>query len=230
MGNIFDALFSKLSIIPIPCILMVFFIDITIKNTISIHGIGMQTLSKQDQLNALYDQYRACTACPLGFAGRTQVVFGRGNPEASLVIIGEGPGRDEDLQGKPFVGRSGKLLNLVLEQNGIGQDQIYITNIVKCRPPENRAPFPIESATCKNLLLFKQLQIIKPAIICTLGSVAIRELLERPVAITKERGQLLKINNTFIVPTYHPAYILRNNSQLENFFLDIKKVAEFLRK
>ncbi len=139
------------------------------------------------------------------------------------MFIGEGPGRDEDLQGKPFVGRSGKLLSAVLEKNDIPEDDIYISNIVKCRPPNNRNPLPIESKTCKNLLLFKQIKIIQPKVICTLGSVAIKELLERPVSITKERGQPIKINQTIILPTYHPAYILRNNNNLEIFFLDIKK-------
>ncbi len=178
---------------------------------------------KQEQLDTLYDQYKNCTACPLAFAGRTQVVFGRGNANAKLMFIGEGPGRDEDLQGKPFVGRSGKLLSAVLEKNDIPEDDIYISNIVKCRPPNNRNPLPIESKTCKNLLLFKQVKIIQPRVICTLGSVAIKELLERPVSITKERGQPIKINQTIILPTYHPAYILRNNNNLEIFFLDIKK-------
>ena len=179
--------------------------------------------TKQAQLDALYEQYKNCTACPLAFAGRTQIVFGQGNPNAKLMLIGEGPGRDEDLQGKPFVGKSGKLLSLVLKKNNIDEKDIYITNIVKCRPPNNRNPLPIESKTCKNLLLFKQIKIIQPKVICTLGAVAIRELLERPIAITRDRGQAIKINKTIIIPTYHPAYILRNNNNLEIFFLDIKK-------
>lgn len=124
---------------------------------------------KQDLLNSLYASYRNCNLCPLARAERSSVVFGRGDADASLLFLGEGPGRDEDLQGIPFVGRSGKLLSKTLESLSIDENSVYITNIVKCRPPNNRAPFPNEVSTCTKLLLQKQIQIIRPKVICILG-------------------------------------------------------------
>lgn len=168
-------------------------------------------------------------ACPLGSLGRTNVVFGEGNPDARLLFIGEAPGRDEDLEGKPFVGRSGRLLTKTLEAYGIDRSEVYITNIVKCRPPNNRKPLPLEAKTCKNLLLFNQIKIIKPQIICTLGSFALQELLDQTVQITKIRGIPIIWEGITIIPTYHPAYILRNPSELKSLVLDIEKVAELLQ-
>lgn len=178
---------------------------------------------KQKLLDQLYAPYKKCLACPLGGLGRTNIVFGTGNPDATLMFIGEGPGRDEDAQGKPFVGRSGKLLNKVFETIGITRDDIFITNIVKCRPPNNRRPAPIESSTCKKLLLFKQIQIIRPQVICTLGSAALEGLLEQKVKISKARGTTLEFRSTKVVPAFHPAYILRNSSKLNYLVEDIQK-------
>lgn len=183
---------------------------------------------KQQLLDALYEPYKKCLQCPLAFLGRTSVVFGEGNPDADLLFIGEAPGKDEDLQGKPFVGRSGQLLNRALALVGINRPDVYITNIVKCRPPANRTPLPIESTTCMNILLYNQIKIIRPRVICTLGSIALNSLLQKPYAITKVRGTPLEHDGTIIIPTYHPAYILRNQSQAPTWIQDFKTIKEIL--
>lgn len=177
-------------------------------------------------LENLYAPYTHCQSCPLATLGRTHIVFGQGNPDAHLMIIGEGPGRDEDIQGLPFVGRSGKLLNKILEAVNINRSDIFITNIVKCRPPNNRQPLPDEMNICKNLLLDNQIKIIRPSIICTLGATAIQGLLQRPVKITQLRGQKLRYNDILTIPTYHPAYILRNPKELSKFADDFALIAE----
>ncbi len=176
---------------------------------------------KQFLLDELYAPYKNCTQCPLGSLGRTQVVFGRGNPDAQLLLIGEAPGKDEDFQGKPFVGRSGKLLSKALESLEIDENDIYITNIVKCRPPLNRAPLPGESAICTKLLLEKQIEIISPSVICSLGSCATNLLLESNVGISKIRGTVQTYRSIQLIPTYHPAYILRNQKELKTILSDL---------
>lgn len=185
---------------------------------------------KQELLSALYAPYKNCNLCPLAKTGRGNVVFGRGNPDASLLLIGEAPGRDEDIQGLPFVGRSGKLLEKTLETLGIDKNSIYITNIVKCRPPQNRTPLPNEIKICTEFLLKKQIEIIRPKIICTLGSSALNSLTKAPKKITKIRGIAQPYNDIFILPTYHPAYILRNSTQLIFFTEDLKKAVELSHK
>lgn len=178
---------------------------------------------KQQLLDALYAPYKNCTLCPLGGAERTKVVFGRGNPDANLLLLGEGPGRDEDLQGIPFVGRSGKLLRTTLDTLGIKEESIYITNIVKCRPPNNRAPLPNEVSKCTQLLLEQQIKIIHPRIICTLGASALKALIGTPLGITKTRGVAQPYKGIYVFPTYHPAYILRNRKQLPFFSQDLQR-------
>jgi len=177
---------------------------------------------KQSLLDDLFKPYKHCLQCPLGSLGRKNVVFGEGNPDTKIMFLGEGPGQKEDDLCRPFVGRSGQLLTKVLESVGLKREAVYITNVVKCRPPNNRKPLPNESETCTNLLLFKQIKIIKPKVICTLGSAAIQIFAEKDAKITKIRGKQLKKEQTTIIPTYHPAYILRNNRELENFISDIK--------
>jgi len=172
-------------------------------------------------LQELYEPYEKCKECPLGFLGRKNVVFGSGNPDACFMIIGEAPGKDEDEQGLPFVGRSGKLLTKVLTLLDIERKDIFITNSVKCRPPENRKPMPIETKTCKDLLLLHQINIIKPKVICTLGSTALEALIERPIKLGDFRGKKLKVGSITILPTYHPSYILRAPEKLKIFMDDI---------
>jgi DNA polymerase len=180
---------------------------------------------KQILLETLYAPYHQCPKCPLGSLGRTHVVFGQGNPDADLMFIGEGPGRDEDIQGLPFVGRSGQLLNHILEAVNIKRADVFITNIVKCRPPNNRQPLPNEMDICKKILLTHQIKIIKPRIICTLGAAALLGLTEKPYKITQVRGQLLSYENITLIPTYHPAYILRNPRELNKFADDLTLIA-----
>lgn len=173
-------------------------------------------------LEKLYEPYKKCLSCPLGFLGRQNVVFGSGNPDAQFMIIGEAPGKDEDEQGVPFVGRSGKLLTKALTSLGIDRKDIFITNIVKCRPPQNRKPKSIESQTCKDILLINQINIIQPKVICTLGSASIEALLEKPVKISEIHGTQLNFNSIIIIPTYHPAYVMRSPNKLPLFVADIQ--------
>lgn len=177
---------------------------------------------KQLLLDELYAPYKNCTLCPLSSLGRTHVVFGRGNPDAKLMLIGEAPGKDEDIQVVPFIGRSGKLLSKTLKALNIEENDLYITNIVKCRPPQNRAPLPNESAMCTKLLLEKQIKIIAPTVICALGACATNILLKSPTGISKIRGTIQNYNSTALVPTYHPAYILRNPKELKTFANDLQ--------
>lgn len=183
---------------------------------------------KQQELKELYAPYHACQACPLGTLGRQRVVFGEGNADAKLMIIGEAPGDQEDQQGRPFVGRSGKLLTQSLLTLGISREEIFISNIVKCRPPNNRKPSSFESKTCKELLLLRQIEIIKPRLICTLGATALAGLIETKEAISKLRGVMICWNSTHLLPTFHPAYVLRNRNQMSIFMSDLQQCRDFI--
>lgn len=185
--------------------------------------------SKKEQLAALYAKYAKCVSCPLAEQGRSQVVFGVGDPEAKLMFIGEAPGRDEDLRGEPFVGRSGQLLSKIIEAMGLQREQVYISNVVKCRPPANRTPLPNERNTCKDLLLLKEIDIIKPIIICTLGAPAIQGLLGDDIRISDVRGTFKEFRGTLVMPTYHPAYLLRNPAEKRTVWEDMKKVMQKLQ-
>ena len=185
--------------------------------------------SHKEQLKALRITYQKCTRCPLSAQGRTQVVFGAGNANAQLMFVGEGPGRDEDLRGTPFIGRAGKLLMKILEAMGLSRDEVYISNVVKCRPPNNRAPLPDESDTCKNSILYKEIEIIRPKIICTLGATATQALLGDNIRISKARGIFSEFTDgVLILPTYHPAYLLRNPASKKDVWADMQKITEKL--
>lgn len=184
---------------------------------------------KQLLLNKLYQPYKDCVQCPLGTLGRTTVVFGDGNPDATIMIIGEAPGKNEDEGGKPFIGRAGKVLNEGLKQAGIDRSDVFITNIVKCRPPKNRKPTTLESTTCKNLLLYNQIKIIKPSLLITLGATAFEALVEKGDPISSYRGQMHKILGINLMPTFHPAYILRNPKVQDLLFQDIKTAALYTK-
>ena len=176
--------------------------------------------SKADKLNALRSWLGNCSRCRLS-QGRTNVVFGEGNPEATLVFVGEGPGADEDATGRPFVGRAGQLLNKMIEAMGIKRDDVYICNVVKCRPPENRAPSADETAAC-GPVMYRQLEIISPQLIVSLGSPALLALTERKEGISKMRGRLFRYGKSLLLPTYHPAYLLRNPAEKKTVWLDLK--------
>lgn len=185
---------------------------------------------KKELLNDLNQKYKDCSKCPLGSLGRKQVVFGDGNTQAQLMFIGEGPGRDEDTQGKPFVGRAGQLLSKIIEAMGLKREDVYISNVVKCRPPQNRTPLPNERDICKDLLLLREIEIIQPRIICTLGSSATQALLGDHVKITHARGIFTTFNNILVMPTYHPAYLLRNPAEKRTVWEDMKKIMEKLQE
>ncbi len=163
-------------------------------------------------LSALALEASTCTRCPLA-AGRTQVVFGMGRPDADLLFVGEGPGAEEDKQGLPFVGRSGKLLDrLLAEELGLTRDQCYIANVVKCRPPENRDPRPEEIAACRPWLE-RQVELIQPKVVVTLGRFAAQLLLDTSEGITKLRGRSYPFGAAVLVPTLHPAAALRGGAE-----------------
>jgi len=150
----------------------------------------------------------ACTRCPLS-GGRTNVVFGVGDPNADLMFVGEGPGAQEDLKGEPFVGRSGQLLDkLMAEEIGIGRDRVYIANVVKCRPPGNRDPLPVEITECRPYLE-QQIELVDPKVVVTLGNFASKLLLDTADGITKLRGRVYPYGPRVIVPTFHPSAALR---------------------
>ena len=182
----------------------------------------------EDRLAALREQYNRCTQCPLATQGRTRVVFGAGPATATLMIIGEAPGRDEDSQGAPFVGRSGKLLTSMLASAGIDRSTIYISNVAKCRPPENRPPTPEESTTCMSHLLLKEIAIIKPDVICTLGATATSIFFDIKKGVSSKRGQFTQTEYFMIMPTYHPSYILRSRSSAATVIDDFLKIRAFL--
>lgn len=188
------------------------------------------TPTKQEQLKKLFTPYVNCQKCPLATQGRTQVVFGTGDAQATLMFIGEGPGRDEDRLGSPFVGRAGQLLNKIIEAMGIKREDVYISNVVKCRPPGNRTPLPLETSTCKNLLLYKEIDIVQPKIICTLGSPATKALLGDDVLISKTRGIFADFKGITVMPTYHPAYLLRNPIEKRTVWEDMKKIMAKLKE
>lgn len=170
-----------------------------------------------------------CDRCKLAKLGRTQVVFGVGNPHASIMFVGEAPGFNEDQKGEPFVGAAGKLLNDLLQSAGLSRDQIYIANVIKCRPPNNRDPEPDEVETCKPFLL-QQIQFIRPKLVCTLGNWATQTLLERKVGITKVKAQAFYMKDFVIFPLLHPAAALHQGNLLDTLKEDFKKLKEFLDK
>lgn len=181
-----------------------------------------QKESKQLLLEKLYKTYTESLSCPVGILDKHNIVFGTGNINAQMMIIGEAPGKDEDEQGLPFVGRSGKFLTKVLASLNIDRKELFITNSVKCRPPQNRKPTPLEIKISKDLLLTSQINIIQPKVICTLGSSAIEALLERPVKISEIHGKPFLFNSIIVIPTYHPAYVMRSLKKLDDFAKDIK--------
>jgi DNA polymerase len=179
-----------------------------------------------DSLLKIRSDLGDCTRCKL-HRGRTKLVFGDGNHKAELVFVGEGPGRDEDAQGLPFVGRAGKLLTQMIEAMGLQRKDVYICNVVKCRPPENRTPEKDEVETCSPFLL-RQLDTIAPKVIVCLGSVAAQTLLETNRGISHFRGEWLDFRGAKLMATYHPAYLLRNPSAKGEVWKDLQKVMAVL--
>lgn len=171
-------------------------------------------------LEAIRQDIGECTRCPL-HKGRHTVVFGDGDPYARLMFVGEGPGADEDAQGLPFVGRAGQLLNNMIVAMGLGRDQVYIANIVKCRPPQNRVPEPAEANTCAPFL-FRQIEVIQPEVIVALGATAATYLLGGKSPLAALRGRIHQARGTKLIVTYHPAYLLRDPRQKKEAWADLQ--------
>jgi DNA polymerase len=179
-----------------------------------------------DSLERICGELAGCTRCKLHHR-RTNIVFGVGNPHAELVFVGEGPGHDEDVQGIPFVGRAGQLLTQMITAMGLRREDVYIANVVKCRPPENRTPEKDEIATCLPFL-FRQLANINPKVIVCLGSVAAQALMNTNKSISHFRGQWFDFRGAKLMSTYHPAYLLRNPHAKPEVWTDLKKVMALL--
>ena len=169
----------------------------------------------------------ACNRCKLHGLGRRQIVFGVGNPSADLMFVGEAPGADEDEQGEPFVGRAGQLLTKIIEAIGLKREDVYIANVIKCRPPGNRNPEPDEVERCQPFL-FRQIDAIKPKVIVALGKFAAQALLQTTEPITRIRGRESRYRGATLIPTFHPAYLLRNPSSKREVWEDMKKVRAIL--
>jgi DNA polymerase len=168
-----------------------------------------------------------CSRCKLHRLGRTQVVYGVGNPQAQLMFIGEAPGQDEDIQGIPFVGKAGQLLTKIIEAINLKRDDVYIANVIKCRPPDNRNPEQDEVDACEPFL-FRQVQIINPRVIVALGKFAAQALLRTTDPISRLRGRQFRYGSAVLIPTFHPAYLLRSPSSKREVWEDMKKVRDLL--
>lgn len=189
-------------------------------------GEPSTTRRLDDSATSSFDALRAeahdCTRCRLA-GTRTNVVFGVGNPDADLMFIGEAPGRDEDEKGEPFVGRAGQLLTDIIKAMKLTRDDVYIANVVKCRPPENRNPEPDELDACRPFIR-RQVELIQPKVIVTLGRFGLQSLTEKGYGISAVRGQWLDYEGIRLMPTYHPAYLLRNPAAKKDVWADMKKV------
>ena len=183
--------------------------------------------SQADALAAVREDIGDCTRCKLHTLGRNTIVFGVGNPNADLMFVGEAPGADEDVQGIPFVGKAGQLLTKIIEAIGMRRDEVYIANVIKCRPPGNRNPEPDEVEQCEPFL-FRQIDLIKPKVIVALGKFAAQCLLKTADPITRIRGREFTYRNAILIPTFHPAYLLRNPSSKREVWEDMKRVRQLL--
>ena len=190
-------------------------------NPSCLSGIGP---TMKDIRNELGD----CRRCKLHQTRRT-IVFGEGNENAKLMFIGEGPGYDEDVQGRPFVGKAGQLLTRIIQSMHLQREEVYITNIIKCRPPQNRNPEPDEIESCSPFVR-KQIDAIRPRVVCALGTFSAQTLLKTTARITALRGKVYNLDNITVIPTYHPAFLLRNPEKKKDVWEDMKRVLERLRE
>jgi uracil-DNA glycosylase len=184
--------------------------------------------SAEEALGAIREDIGDCTRCKLHTLGRRQIVFGVGNPQADLMFVGEAPGGDEDIQGIPFVGKAGQKLTQIIQAIDLKREDVYIANVIKCRPPGNRNPEPDEVETCEPFL-FRQIDTIQPKVIVALGKFAAQSLLKTEEPISRLRGRIYSYRGAKLVPTFHPAYILRNPDSRREVWEDMKKVRALLR-
>jgi DNA polymerase len=192
-------------------------------------GIDSYVVNSHDlvTLSILKKRVKECQKCSLAGV-RRNVVFGEGSGKARLLFIGEAPGEEEDTQGRPFVGRAGKLLDQMLDRIGLRREEVYICNVLKCRPPNNRDPEPEEADACKGYLL-SQLELIGPKIICTLGRHAYNTLLGVNESIIRIRGTLTTFKGTRLLPTYHPSFLLRNQNRVKEALEDMETLKQLLK-
>jgi uracil-DNA glycosylase family 4 len=182
--------------------------------------------SKVQTLDEIRRELGDCRRCKL-YRTRRTIVFGEGNEKATLMFIGEGPGYDEDVQGRPFVGKAGQLLTKIIQSIHLEREEVYIANIIKCRPPQNRNPEPDEIQSCYPFLQ-KQIQSIQPKLICALGTFAAQTLLSTDAKITSLRGRVLELGGIKVLPTYHPAFLLRNPERKREVWEDMKQISEWM--
>jgi len=185
-------------------------------------------VSREQLLSELYSKIKKCSKCSELVAYRKQAVPGVGNPKAEIMFVGEAPGADEDRQGFPFVGKAGQLLNRLLEKIGLHRDDVYIANILKCRPPENREPQPVEIDNCREYL-HAQITLIRPRLICTLGNPALKTLIDPSLTIGKVHGQVLRKNGLVFFPIYHPAAALHQGKTLNELVGDFEALQKYIR-
>jgi uracil-DNA glycosylase len=184
--------------------------------------------SPAEDLAAIRADLGECTRCKLSRAGRHHIVFGVGNAHAELMFVGEAPGQDEDLQGEPFVGRAGQKLTQIIAAMGFRRDEVYIANVIKCRPPGNRNPEPDEVVTCEPFL-FRQIDAIRPTVVVALGTFAARSLLKTEDPISRLRGRVYTYRGAKLIATFHPAYLLRNPSCRRDVWEDMQKAMALLK-
>jgi uracil-DNA glycosylase family 4 len=192
----------------------------------SVQDVLESSFVKKSGLDAVREALGDCRRCPL-YRTRHSLVFGEGNPEADLVFVGEAPGADEDAQGRPFVGRAGQLLTKIIVAMGFKREEVYICNILKCRPPGNRNPQPEEIAPCEPFLI-RQLEAIRPRVICALGTFAAHTLLKSEAPISVLRGRFHSYQGIPLMPTYHPAYLLRNPGAKKQVWEDVQMIMKTL--
>jgi DNA polymerase len=185
--------------------------------------------SEREALGAIREDIGDCTRCKLHGLGRQQIVYGVGSPNADLMFVGEAPGADEDIQGIPFVGRAGQLLTKIIEAIGLKRDDVYIANVIKCRPPNNRNPEPDEVEACEGFL-FRQIDSIEPKVIVALGTFAAKALLKTQDPISRLRGRVYEYRGAKLIPTFHPAFLLRSPERKRDVWEDMKKVRALLQE
>jgi len=192
-------------------------------------ALAKQSHGKNEALQELSRTVLPCVLCPELAKSRKSVVFGSGNPDAKLMFVGEAPGFDEDVQGLPFVGKAGQLLTKIIESIGLKREEVYIANVLKCRPPGNRNPLPHEVMNCEPYLK-QQIEVIKPFIICALGNFAAQTLLKTSTSITRLRGNWSIYEGIKVMPTFHPAYLLRNPDDKRKVWEDMKMMRDELKR
>jgi len=196
---------------------------VSFDNLAPLPEVRVVAAGKSDALRAIQEEIGDCTRCPLAYAGRRKIVFADGDPNARLMFVGEGPGADEDASGVPFVGKAGQLLNNMIGAMGLKREEVYIANIVKCRPPANRAPEPVEANTCSQFLL-RQIDVVQPQVIVALGATAATYLLGVKQSLVSLRGKWHGCRGAKLAVTYHPAFLLRDPRQKGEAWKDLQMV------